>query len=175
MRPPHLRAGRDEQRQQCQPKQESGPAPHSALPIARHAQGLRAHVGSIDHSLWPSFLPSTRMQGWFVGRVVDHQHLHLQTCGTAGAAGRWVGPCRFPNTIAQPGRGSRHTGFQDCSPGLGIMESQERVVINCWSGPRCVSTSLMYSWAQRSDCQVRWDLQIGAEVQTAVLATLQHV
>lgn len=55
------------------------------------------------------------------------------------------------------------------------MESQERVVINCWSGPRCVSTSLMYSWAQRSDCQVRWGLQIGAEVQTAVLAMLQHV
>ncbi len=26
--------------------------------------------------------------------------------------------------------------------------------IHCWSGPRCVSTSLMYSWAQRSDTQV---------------------
>ncbi|KAK9809273.1 hypothetical protein WJX72_012545 [[Myrmecia] bisecta] len=26
--------------------------------------------------------------------------------------------------------------------------------INCWSGPRCVSTSLMYSFAQRSDTQV---------------------
>ncbi|KAL4439885.1 hypothetical protein ABPG75_002886 [Micractinium tetrahymenae] len=26
--------------------------------------------------------------------------------------------------------------------------------INCWSGPRCVSTSLMYAWAQRSDTQV---------------------
>lgn len=26
--------------------------------------------------------------------------------------------------------------------------------INVWSGPRCVSTSLMYSWAQRSDTTV---------------------
>ena len=26
--------------------------------------------------------------------------------------------------------------------------------IHCWSGPRCVSTSLMYSFAQRSDFQV---------------------
>ncbi|PSC69247.1 aminotransferase class IV [Micractinium conductrix] len=26
--------------------------------------------------------------------------------------------------------------------------------IHCWSGPRCVSTSLMYAWAQRSDTQV---------------------
>lgn len=26
--------------------------------------------------------------------------------------------------------------------------------IHCWSGPRCVSTSLMYAFAQRTDCQV---------------------
>lgn len=24
--------------------------------------------------------------------------------------------------------------------------------INMWSGPRCCSTSIMYSWAQRADC-----------------------
>ncbi len=28
------------------------------------------------------------------------------------------------------------------------------VAINCWSGPRCCSTSLMYSFAQRPECDV---------------------
>ena len=27
-------------------------------------------------------------------------------------------------------------------------------IINCWSGPRCVSTSLMYAFAQRTDTDV---------------------
>lgn len=30
----------------------------------------------------------------------------------------------------------------------------DRGCINCWSGPRCVSTSLMYSFAQRADAEV---------------------
>jgi hypothetical protein len=30
----------------------------------------------------------------------------------------------------------------------------QRFSINCWSGPRCCSTSLMYAFAQRSDTQV---------------------
>ncbi|KAF8057631.1 branched-chain-amino-acid aminotransferase-like protein 1 [Scenedesmus sp. PABB004] len=30
----------------------------------------------------------------------------------------------------------------------------DRLCINCWSGPRCCSTSLMYAFAQRSDTQV---------------------
>ena len=34
---------------------------------------------------------------------------------------------------------------QDASP---------TTIIHCWSGPRCVSTSLMYSFAQRDDAQV---------------------
>lgn len=33
-------------------------------------------------------------------------------------------------------------------------ENASGLVINCWSGPRCCSTSLMYSFAQRSDTQV---------------------
>eukprot|EP00958_Prasinococcus_capsulatus_P025451 scaffold4331_cov400-Prasinococcus_capsulatus_cf.AAC.1 len=31
---------------------------------------------------------------------------------------------------------------------------EDRYCINAWSGPRCLSTSLMYSWAQRSDTAV---------------------
>lgn len=30
----------------------------------------------------------------------------------------------------------------------------DRGSIHCWSGPRCCSTSLMYSFAQRDDCTV---------------------
>lgn len=30
----------------------------------------------------------------------------------------------------------------------------DKYSINCWSGPRCCSTSLMYSFAQRSDTAV---------------------
>lgn len=35
-----------------------------------------------------------------------------------------------------------------------MTDSSERVTVHVWSGPRCVSTSLMYSWAQREDCAV---------------------
>mmetsp|Transcript_14705 Transcript_14705/g.34985 ORF Transcript_14705/g.34985 Transcript_14705/m.34985 type:complete len:505 (-) Transcript_14705:563-2077(-) len=34
-------------------------------------------------------------------------------------------------------------------------DRSEHLVVNCWCGPRCLSTSLMYSWAQRSDTLVR--------------------
>jgi len=32
-----------------------------------------------------------------------------------------------------------------------VRAMDEGVRINCWSGPRCLSTALMYSWAQRKD------------------------
>lgn len=32
--------------------------------------------------------------------------------------------------------------------------AEKRMAINLWSGPRCSSTSLMYAFAQRSDCAV---------------------
>ena len=31
---------------------------------------------------------------------------------------------------------------------------QDMICIQSWSGPRCVSTSLMYAFAQRPDCEV---------------------
>lgn len=34
------------------------------------------------------------------------------------------------------------------------MESQSTRVIHAWSGPRSMSTAMMYSFAQRSDCRV---------------------
>lgn len=40
------------------------------------------------------------------------------------------------------------------APGAGDAGPSDAGSIHCWSGPRCVSTSLMYSWAQRSDTQV---------------------
>lgn len=44
------------------------------------------------------------------------------------------------------------------SSSKGVLQMAEaaaegQLVLNCWSGPRCVSTSLMYSWAQRGDTE----------------------
>ena len=33
-------------------------------------------------------------------------------------------------------------------------KEQDAICIQSWSGPRCVSTSLMYAFAQRPDCEV---------------------
>ena len=44
-------------------------------------------------------------------------------------------------------------------------EDLDRNVINVWSGPRCVSTSLMYSFAQRGDTQAWGRGKVAPEAQ----------
>lgn len=45
------------------------------------------------------------------------------------------------------------------SPPPAELEPLDRSSIHCWSGPRCVSTSLMYAFAQRDDTQVGAELE----------------
>jgi hypothetical protein len=50
----------------------------------------------------------------------------------------------------------------------------DKYCINCWSGPRCCSTSLMYAFAQRNDTQASNKL-IGLGCITYVTAARLHI
>lgn len=60
--------------------------------------------------------------------------------------------------------------------GGGAVEPFDAGCINCWSGPRCVSTSLMYAFAQRSDTQVRagWAERVAAPAIAGGMLHGQH-
>lgn len=79
-------------------------------------------------------------------------------CATAGALYLGSSACLRWRRRAQPSVDGQDVGTSRSIAvmiGSPVEETEaEPILVNLWSGPRCLSTAMMYAWAQRPDCEV---------------------